>query len=221
MQRQCSRCENRSAKPASGVHVGTGFKSRVDWIFHARDEIRALALHPAKHETASPCGFRGMELAGLEPATSWVRCILSAPGSPGDRGKAAVERRFRARRRRRAARRLGPVCLWCARLPARWSPLPAKPGHTQPTSGADRRCQGQPVRAERSQPRSGGLDCRRTAELAVRVRPCRGSRLLLQTYMKRSTLASGVALCGGALRGRELAAARPIPISALAVRRRR
>jgi hypothetical protein len=36
---------------------------------------------------------------------------------------------------------------------------------TQHISGADRRCQGPPVRAERSEPRSGGLDCRRTVEL--------------------------------------------------------
>jgi hypothetical protein len=43
----------------------------------------------------------------------------------------------------------------------------------------------------------------------------------LQTYMKRGALASGRALCGGALRGCELAAGRPIPISALALRRRR
>jgi hypothetical protein len=49
-----------------------------------------------------------------------------------------------------------------------WSRTPAaQPGHTQPTSGGERRCQGQPVRAERSEPRSGGLDCRRSAELVV------------------------------------------------------
>ena len=36
---------------------------------------------------------------------------------------------------------------------------------TQLISGGGRRCQGQAVRPERSEPRSGGLDCRRPAEL--------------------------------------------------------
>jgi hypothetical protein len=94
---------------------------------------------------------------------SWVRCICRARGSSGRGVPAALGRRSRARRRRRSSRPLEPVCLWCAR----GGPVPhsRRSRHTQPISGADRRCQGQPDRAERSEPRSGGLDCRRAAEL--------------------------------------------------------
>jgi hypothetical protein len=70
-----------------------------------------------------------------------------------------------------AGTRVSVVCTWRA-CPA----FPAEPEHTQPISGADWRCQLQPGRAERSEPRSGGLDCRRVAELpdVADVSPPRG-----------------------------------------------
>jgi hypothetical protein len=101
------------------------------------------------------------------PATSWTCCIWNADGPLPRGGPPALERRSRAGARRRSGRRPRPVRLWCAGLAEPWSALPAQPGHTQPISGGDRRCQRQPVRAERSEPRSGGLDCRRARQLAV------------------------------------------------------
>jgi hypothetical protein len=97
---------------------------------------------------------------------SWVRCICGGCSPPGRGRHAGLRRGSRPGGRRRGRTGLEPVCLWCARG-GRGPALPAQPGHTQPKSGADRRCQGRPVRAERSEPRSGGLDCRRAVELAV------------------------------------------------------
>jgi hypothetical protein len=103
----------------------------------------------------------------IQPAesrlNSWVRCIWSARGSPRSRGPRAMGRQCGARRRWRSTRRLGAVCLWCARDGR--VPHSRRSRLTQPISGGDRRCQGPPVRAERSEPRSGGLDCRRAVEL--------------------------------------------------------
>jgi hypothetical protein len=95
-------------------------------------------------------------------------------------------------RRWRWARWPGPVCLWCARLAGQWSAVPARPGHTQQLGGGDRRGHDQPVRAERSEPRSGGLDGHRAAELAV-VRV--SGRPLVLCFLG----------CGGAFGGGDLA----------------
>jgi transposase len=106
-----------------------------------------------------------------------VRCICSARGSSGAHREPALEHRCGPHRRWRSARSPGAVCLWCARLAVRWSALPAQSGPTQTTGGGARRCQGPPVRTERSEPRSGGLDCRRAAKLAVTSvsdAPCSG-----------------------------------------------
>jgi hypothetical protein len=113
---------------------------------------------------------------------SWVRCICSARGSPGRGDPPALERQSGARRRRRESGRLGPVCLWCAR--GGRDPHSRRSRLTPTSSGADRRCQGQPVRAERSEPRSGGLDCRRAAELcrsASRACGCMGTLVYLDS----------------------------------------
>jgi hypothetical protein len=115
----------------------------------------ARAPHAAASGAARPRPRR------RRAVTSWVRSICSARGSPRGPGQLARERRYRTRQRRRSDRRPGSVCLWCSRLADRWSALLAQPGHTQPNSGADRRCQGQPDRAERSEPRSGGNQWRR------------------------------------------------------------
>ena len=62
---------------------------------------------------------------------------------------------------------LGSVCLRCGR--GGRVPHSRRSRLTQSMSGADWRCQDQPGRAERSEPRSGGLDCRQAVELAVRI----------------------------------------------------
>jgi hypothetical protein len=100
-----------------------------------------------------------------EALTSWVRCICSACLRHGCDPRSAPKRRSRPGQRRRGRARFDAVCRWCARRER--APQFRRSRHTQPISGADRRCQDQPVRAERSEPRSGGLDYRRAVELAV------------------------------------------------------
>ena len=105
---------------------------------------------------------------GFERPTSWVRCIC---GRCGSARRAVVASGSGARvyglvdglRRSRLAR---DSCV-CGVHVAGLVPHTRRSRDTQPISGADRRCQGQPGRAERSEPRSGGLDCRREAKLAV------------------------------------------------------
>jgi hypothetical protein len=115
---------------------------------------------------AASCASRGGRVGrDSDTGTSWVRCIGSAGGSP---------------RQWWSARSGAPIASWSTTAigsPARLRvPLvgtsggsmvrtPGAARDTQPISGADRRRQGQPVRAERSEPRSGGLDGRRAAEL--------------------------------------------------------
>jgi hypothetical protein len=57
------------------THAPTGYSSRVAKT--KRPNRRA-----ARKQTASQCAFREMELAGLEPATSWVRSRRSNRVSP-------------------------------------------------------------------------------------------------------------------------------------------
>ena len=104
---------------------------------------------------------------------SWVRCICGTCGSHGGRVASALCVDPRAGGRQQSASRSGPVCLWCECPADPWSALPAQPGHTQLISGGDRRCQAQSGRTERSEPRSGGLDCRRSTELVVWARAIR------------------------------------------------
>jgi hypothetical protein len=93
----------------------------------------------------------------VSPRASWVRCIWSRSRAARRSWSVHAVGPFARRRRPRRSVRLGPVCPWCAP----WRALVAhcrRSRLTPPISGADRRCPGQPVRAERSEPRSGGLD---------------------------------------------------------------
>jgi hypothetical protein len=153
-------CDLSRVKGLDGVSGGG------DWLYSAvAERCRRYGARVSRTHWAR-CGH-GADLW----MASWVRSICSACGSPGSRRQPAVGRRFRPRRRLRWARRPDLVCLWCARVAVRWSAFPAQPGHTQPKSGADRRCQDPPGRAERSESRSGGLDCRRAVELCRCDRP--------------------------------------------------
>ena len=104
-------------------------------------------------------------------SSSWVRCICGARGSPGScsdpRSGASIPGTATAPSGSSCGTGVSVVCTYGGPMVR----TTAQPGHTQPKSGADRRCQGPPVRAERSEPRSGGLYCRRAAELCRSVGP--------------------------------------------------
>ena len=90
-------------------------------------------------------------------SSSWVRYICGARETFDSRGLPRCGVPCYASQGTSSERlcrpRVSVVCTWRGLLPHS-----RRSRHTQPISGTDRRCPGQPVRAERSEPRSGGLD---------------------------------------------------------------
>jgi hypothetical protein len=137
----------------------------------------------------SAAGVLRVELAGLEPATSWCdasaaladhRGVVVGPCWSVDPERVDDGEWLAG----------SGVCPWCAR--GGFVPHSRRSRLTQPMSEGDRRCQGQPGRAERSEPRSGGLDCRRAAQLAVRAGP-----IALLLYRPDSAASGRAERCAG------------------------